>query len=111
MGRLRPRTLRGRLALLTAGAVFAGVALLTTLTGVLVVRAATDQLAAELRGVRDSLAHGALQAPGPAAVCENLRSGGVPVPGGSGFLVQLTAPDGSSCRPPGTPSIGPDETV
>ena len=111
LARLRPSTLRGRLALLTAAAVFAGIALVTTVTGVLVVRAATDQLAAELRSVRDGLAAGALQAPGPAAVCANLRAGTQPAPAGSGFLVQLTAPDGSTCRPPGAPSIGPDETV
>jgi two-component system, OmpR family, sensor histidine kinase MprB len=111
VSRLRPGTLRGRLALLTAVAVFAGVALLTTVTGVLVVRAATDQLAAELRGVRDALARATAQAPGPSAVCANVRAGTAPAPSGTGFLVQLTAPDGSVCVPPGSPSIGPDETV
>ncbi|HYY12299.1 MAG TPA: HAMP domain-containing sensor histidine kinase, partial [Kineosporiaceae bacterium] len=111
LGRLRPRTLRGRLALLTAGAVFAGVVVLTTVTGVLVVRAATDQLAAELRAVRDTLVQASAQAPGPAAVCERLRSGVVPLPAGTGFLVQLTAPDGSVCGPPRSASVGPDETV
>jgi len=98
---LRPSTLGGRLAMLSAIAVFVAVTLAGGGAFAVATRVITDEVDASLNATADQLPTGAVI--DGAQICSALRGSSLSV--SRSFLAELLQPDGTVCRVPGRAAV------
>ena len=107
---LRPSTLGGRLAMLSAIAVFVAITLSGGAGFGVAVRVITDEVDTSLIASVDQLTSG--KDVDATQICAALQASSVSVP--TSFFLELLGPDGSVCRVPGRPAVvitGGDQAV